>query len=325
MKHRMEPCTVGLQNYGSGKLNLIWQIPTVLSRSGHEVCAVVQVQKDIPVGLLIRTDTLPQLGFALVIDMQQCELVVTHTHCTFRVSSWPPPLIAHPSAPRTLTTLTSLCCQNFQPTRESAHTPCHSPHWDHRLSNLSPSQTSGTRPALCSQARVRTHAPAWYHSTLIQHLVVAPTHSAQEDCWWLASFIIITFVTHSELVCSFSHVGKKVCKGGLIRRSRSPCSSIWGFSFWGIIYKGVCIWDSKGRIQKQEEDFCGCSKVGNSCQPTSTATTGVLQCAGRYLWLSFTHALSTHTISGGAYNDYVRLLIAATPVLQAAVKSTKVT
>ena len=28
--------------------------------------AVVQVQKDIPVGLLIRTDTLPQLGFALV-------------------------------------------------------------------------------------------------------------------------------------------------------------------------------------------------------------------------------------------------------------------
>lgn len=66
MKHRMEPCTVGLQNYGSGKLNLIRQIRTVLSRNGHEVCAVVQVQKDIPVGLLIRTDTLAQLGFALV-------------------------------------------------------------------------------------------------------------------------------------------------------------------------------------------------------------------------------------------------------------------
>jgi len=65
-KHRMEPCTVGLQNYGGGKLNLIRQIRTVLSRNGHEVCAVVQVQKDIPVGLLIRTDTLPQLGFALV-------------------------------------------------------------------------------------------------------------------------------------------------------------------------------------------------------------------------------------------------------------------
>lgn len=66
MKHRMEPCKVGLQNYGGGKLNLIRQIWIVLSRNGHEVCAVVQVQKDIPVGLLIRTDTLPQLGFALV-------------------------------------------------------------------------------------------------------------------------------------------------------------------------------------------------------------------------------------------------------------------
>lgn len=66
MKHRMEPCTVGLQNYGGSMLNLIRQIRIVLSRNGHEVCAVVQVQKDISVGLLIRTDTLPQLSFALV-------------------------------------------------------------------------------------------------------------------------------------------------------------------------------------------------------------------------------------------------------------------
>ena len=29
-------------------------------------CAIVQVQKDAPVELLLRTDTLPQLGFALL-------------------------------------------------------------------------------------------------------------------------------------------------------------------------------------------------------------------------------------------------------------------
>ena len=66
MKQRMEPCTVGLQNYGGGKLNLIRQIRITLSRNGHDVSAIVQVQKDAPVGLLIGTDTLPQLGFALV-------------------------------------------------------------------------------------------------------------------------------------------------------------------------------------------------------------------------------------------------------------------
>ena len=38
----------------------------VKSRNGHTTCAIVQVQKDAPVELLLGTDTLPQLGFALL-------------------------------------------------------------------------------------------------------------------------------------------------------------------------------------------------------------------------------------------------------------------
>ena len=57
---------VALQNYGGDKLPLIRQIQVNLSKSGKQVDAIIQVQHDAPVGLLLGTDVLAQLGFAML-------------------------------------------------------------------------------------------------------------------------------------------------------------------------------------------------------------------------------------------------------------------
>ena len=66
MRQKLKPSTVSLQNYGGGRLELICQTLIILTKNGHTTCATVQVQKDAPVELLLGTDTLPQLGFALL-------------------------------------------------------------------------------------------------------------------------------------------------------------------------------------------------------------------------------------------------------------------
>ena len=66
MRQKLKPSTVSLQNYGGGGLELIHKTLIILTRNGHTTCAIVQVHKDAPVELLLGTDTLPQLGFALL-------------------------------------------------------------------------------------------------------------------------------------------------------------------------------------------------------------------------------------------------------------------
>ena len=66
VEKRLEPSMVALQNYGGDKLPLIRQIQVNLSKAGKQVDAIIQVQHDAPVGLLLGTDVLAQLGFAML-------------------------------------------------------------------------------------------------------------------------------------------------------------------------------------------------------------------------------------------------------------------
>ena len=66
VRKRLEPTSVALRNYSGGQLPVVRQVKTTLVRSGHEVTATVQVQKEAPTKLLIGTDLLSQLGFLFV-------------------------------------------------------------------------------------------------------------------------------------------------------------------------------------------------------------------------------------------------------------------
>ena len=66
IKKRLEPYILKLQSYGGGQLDLIRQIRLTLSLGRYKVHAILQVQKDAPVGLLLGTDLLPHLGFAFL-------------------------------------------------------------------------------------------------------------------------------------------------------------------------------------------------------------------------------------------------------------------
>ena len=66
VRKRLEPTSVDLRNYSGGQLPVVRQVKTTLVRSGHEVTATVQVQKEAPTKLLIGTDLLSQLGFLFV-------------------------------------------------------------------------------------------------------------------------------------------------------------------------------------------------------------------------------------------------------------------
>jgi len=89
------------------------------------------------------------------------------------------------------------------------------------------------------------------------------------------------------------HVGKKVCKGRHIRRPRSPCFDMRIFLVkYHLQRKGSYRRQQREDLETRRGPSGVAKKACNSCQPLSTATTGVLQCAGRYTWLSFMHALS---------------------------------
>ena len=66
MGRRLEPTPLALRNYGGGQLPVVRQVRTTICRPGHELEAVVQVQKDTPAKLLIGTDLLLKLGFLFV-------------------------------------------------------------------------------------------------------------------------------------------------------------------------------------------------------------------------------------------------------------------
>ena len=66
VEQKMEPPTIPLCSYGRQKLNILCQITVDIIRGNHKVTAKVQVQKGAPVALLIGTDLLSRLGFALL-------------------------------------------------------------------------------------------------------------------------------------------------------------------------------------------------------------------------------------------------------------------
>ncbi len=66
VEERLEEPTVTLQNYGGMRLNIVRQLKASITRPGHSVSAVIQVQKDAPAELLLGTDLLPKLGFHFV-------------------------------------------------------------------------------------------------------------------------------------------------------------------------------------------------------------------------------------------------------------------
>ena len=72
------PVTIVSRNYGGGRLPVVRQIQTTLAHPGHEVKAVVQVQREAPARLLIGTDLLSQLGFLFVrteVDQDDVDLL----------------------------------------------------------------------------------------------------------------------------------------------------------------------------------------------------------------------------------------------------------
>ena len=63
---RLQPTTVSLRSYGGGELAIVSQVQCRITREGYQVDTLLQVQKEAPVSLLLGTDVLPQLGFALI-------------------------------------------------------------------------------------------------------------------------------------------------------------------------------------------------------------------------------------------------------------------
>ena len=65
-RKRLKKPSVTLHSYGGGELPILCEAVCVLSRGSFTVEAVLQVQRDAPVDMLLGTDIQPQLGFALV-------------------------------------------------------------------------------------------------------------------------------------------------------------------------------------------------------------------------------------------------------------------
>ena len=66
VRKKLQPTTVCLRSYGGDELDIVSQVKCQLSGKGHSIETVLQVQKGAPVDLLLGTDVLRQLGFALI-------------------------------------------------------------------------------------------------------------------------------------------------------------------------------------------------------------------------------------------------------------------
>ena len=66
VRQRLQPTTVSLRSYGGNELQIISQVRCQIARGNRAVDTVLQVQKAAPVDLLLGTDVIPRLGFALI-------------------------------------------------------------------------------------------------------------------------------------------------------------------------------------------------------------------------------------------------------------------
>ena len=66
IRHRQQQTTVSVRSYGGEKLDIVSQVRCQLEREGYQIEAVVQVQKAAPIDLLLGTDVLSWLAFALL-------------------------------------------------------------------------------------------------------------------------------------------------------------------------------------------------------------------------------------------------------------------
>ena len=72
VEKRFQPPGLPLKSYGGHKLNLVGQLQVTLTRGNHTTDAVIQVQKDAPVQLLLGTDLQPLPGFSFLME-DECE------------------------------------------------------------------------------------------------------------------------------------------------------------------------------------------------------------------------------------------------------------
>ena len=66
VRARLQPTTVSLRSYGGNELQIVSQVRCRVARGNRTVDATLQVQKAAPVDLLLGTNVLSQLGFALL-------------------------------------------------------------------------------------------------------------------------------------------------------------------------------------------------------------------------------------------------------------------
>ena len=66
VRARFQPATVTLRSYGGNELQIVSQVQCRVTRGDREVDTILQVQKAAPMDLLLGTDVLSQLGFALI-------------------------------------------------------------------------------------------------------------------------------------------------------------------------------------------------------------------------------------------------------------------
>ena len=74
VRERLQYSSVKLKSYGRGKLNIIGQIEVRLERGSNQTKAVVQIQNEAPVQLLIGTDLLSSLGILFLLKEPKMHL-----------------------------------------------------------------------------------------------------------------------------------------------------------------------------------------------------------------------------------------------------------
>ena len=77
VKKHLEPTQFCLRSYSGTKLPIVKQAQVQLTRGPFNVSAVIQVQDNAPVELLLWTDLQPQLGFRLLDEMPSQQPTVT--------------------------------------------------------------------------------------------------------------------------------------------------------------------------------------------------------------------------------------------------------
>lgn len=72
----MNPSALTLHNYGGDELKIVRQMSEVISKECYACTATVQVQKDAPLHLLLRSDLQSKLGLLFLQRIQEDETAV---------------------------------------------------------------------------------------------------------------------------------------------------------------------------------------------------------------------------------------------------------